>query len=205
MRIAAVNAPDKGRILERWAANGHETVALSLDALLGASDALDADVVLLDLPVATIEATAALSKHFDGKTIVDCSNPGDLNELRSGVGSAAQRIANAFPRASVVKGLNHLTPAAIDHALSHSGSKGSEGYITGYYCGDDGESRQMVAALIDELHLQPTDCGPLSNATLLEAIGLLSGYIERTAPFGPHFAISVIREHGESSPLDAWM
>lgn len=205
MRIVAINATDKTALLERWAGNGHDTSAMSLDALAARAEPLQADVILLDLRGADVRADPALARHFDGKTIVDCGNVRDVIDLRSSAGSIAERIAAAFPNASVVKALNHLTDAALEHVLTHSGSKGSEGFISGYYCGDDDESRRTVAALIDELHLHASDCGPLCNATLIEAIGLLTRRIADNAPFGPHFAISVIREHGETSPLDAWM
>lgn len=205
MRIVAIGGADKSRLLERWAGNGHATSAMSLDALAQRSEPIGADVVLLDLQGSEPNADPALAKHFAGTTVIDCSNVRDVTELRSGSGSVAERLAKAYPNAKVVKALNHLTAAAIEHVMSHSGARGSEGYISGYYCGDDDEARRTAAALIDELHLHPSDCGPLANATLIEAIGLLTARIATHAPFGPYFAISVIREHGETSPLDSWM
>lgn len=58
---------------------------------------------------------------------------------------------------------------------------------------------------MDEAHLDPTDCGALTNATLLEALGLLARHLEGQATFGQYFTISVVRAHDDSSPLDHWM
>lgn len=206
MRIVAVNAGDKTHLLlERWEANGHHTAATSLEALVARKESIDAEVILLDLEGASALDGAGLARHLDGKTIIDCSNVTSVNELRSGATSIAEDLARDCPSASVVKALNVISFAALRDILKHGGAETRQGYISGYYCGDDEKARRTVAALIEEAQLDPTDCGALSNATLLEALGLLAHHLEKHAAFGPHFTINVIRAHGDSSPLDHWM
>ncbi|MEM3104609.1 MAG: hypothetical protein QXD69_03785, partial [Candidatus Bathyarchaeia archaeon] len=45
-------------------------------------------------------------------------------------------------------------------------------------CGDSMEAKKKVANLINEMGGEPVDCGPLSNAILLEALGVLMINIE---------------------------
>ncbi|MDQ2908642.1 MAG: hypothetical protein M3R44_04740 [Candidatus Eremiobacteraeota bacterium] len=164
---------------------------------------LDAEVVLLDLEGASARDGARLASHLEGKTVIDCSNVANVKELRSGAASIAEDLARECPGAAVVKALNVITAAALRDVLKHGGAETRQGYVSGYFCGDDDKARRTAAALIEEAQLDPTDCGPLSNATLLEALGLLAHHLEAHA--GPHFTIDVIRAHGDSSPLDHWM
>ncbi len=206
MRIVALNAGEKGRLLlERWEANGHHTSAISFDAIVELNEPIDADVILLDLGGVSVNDKTKILRHLDGKTIIDCTNARNVNELHSDSASIAENVAKACPGASIVKALNVITSAALQHVLGHAGAMGREGYISAYYCGDDDQARLTTAGLIDEAHLEPVDCGPLSNAILLEALGLLAHQLEEHTAVGPHFAISVIRAHGDTSPLDRWM
>jgi len=201
----AMNAGDKGHLLlDRWSANGHDTDATSFDAIAVLDEPLEADVVLLDLGGAGVNDSAMLARHLDGKTIIDCSNVDSVRELRSSA-SLAEQVAQACPRASVVKALNVITFATLENAFKRGGAEGRKGYLSGYYCGDDDGARRTAAALIEEAQLEPTDCGPLSNATLLEGLGLLARQLEGHADYGPYFTISITRTHDDSSPLDHWM
>lgn len=103
-----MNAGDKGHLLlDRWSANGHDTDATSFDAIAVLDEPLEADVILLDLGGA-VNDSAMLARHLDGKTIIDCSNVNSVRELRS-TSSLAEQVAQACPRASVVKALNVIT------------------------------------------------------------------------------------------------
>ena len=206
MRIVAVNAGDKGRLLlARWAASGHNTTVISSDVIAELNEPIDADIILVNFHGLPVSDKATLLSYLDGKTIIDCTNVSSVNELRSGSGSIAEDIAQACPSASITKALNVITPAALQHVLTHGGAMGRKGYVSAYYCGDDEQAGRATAGLIAEAHLEPVDCGPLSNATLLEALGLLAHQLEEHIAVGPHFAIGIIRAHDDSSPLDRWM
>ncbi len=206
MRIVAVNASERIQLLlQRWGAGGHHVNSIALEAAAELEEIVDADVILLDLQGVGASNAEKLARHLDGKTVIECSNPSNVAELRSGSASIAEQVARACPGAAVVKALNVITSAALRHVLKQGGAEGLEGYTSGYYCGDDQQARRTAGALIDELHLDPIDCGPLTNATLLEALGLLAHHLEGQTAFGPHFTISIVRAHGDSSPLDRWM
>ncbi|MBC5820747.1 MAG: hypothetical protein GIX01_01995 [Candidatus Eremiobacteraeota bacterium] len=206
MRIVAINAGDKGHaLLDRWSANGHDTDGTSFDAIVEMNQPIQADVILLDLGDARVDDIAMFARHLDGKVIIDCSNVKNVPELRSGSASIAEQVAQACPRASVVKALNVITFATLQRVFKRGGAESRSGYVSGYYCGDDEQARRTAAGLIEEAQLEPSDCGPLSNATLLEALGLLTHHLEKHAASGPHFTISIVRAHDDSSPLDRWM
>ncbi len=201
-----MNAGEKGRLLlDRWSANGHDTDATSFDAIAHLDEPIEADVILLDLQGVAVDDHAKLPRHLDGKTIIDCSNVRNVNELRSGPASIAEQVAHVCPGASVVKALNVITFATLQNVLKHGGAEGRRGYISGYYCGNDDAARRTAAGLIDEAQLEPSDCGPLSNATLLEALGLLAHHLGEHAATESHFTISIAQAHDDSSPLDRWM
>jgi len=206
MRIVAVNAAEKSHLfLQLWAANGHHTSAIALDVLAELDGTVEADVILLDLQGVAADNADRLARHLNGRTVIDCSNPSNVAELRCGAASIAEQVARACPGAAVVKALNVITPAALRHVLKQAGAEGVRGYTSGYYCGDDDAARRTAAALIDEANLDAMDCGPLTNATLLEALGLLAHHLEEQATLGEYFTISIVRKHGDNSPLDHWM
>ncbi len=206
MRILAISgAPKAGMFLRRWTDNGHQTQSIALAELEKRGGIVDADVILLDLGGSAGGDFATLARHLEGKIVIDCSNPADLSDLRGGAGSIAERIADACPGAAVVKALNVISAPALERMLTQGGAERLRGYTSGYFCGDHEDARRTAAALIDEVHLDAIDCGPLANATLLEALGLLTRHLETQATSGADFIISIVKAHGDSSPLDRWM
>ncbi len=206
MRILAINGgPKAAMCLRRWADNGHETQSIALAEIEKCDAIVVADVILLDLTGTAVGDFAMLARHLDGKIVLDCSNPADVSGLRSSAMSIAEHIARACPGAAVVKALNVISAPALERILTKGGAKGSRGYTSGYFCGDHADARRTAAALIDGMHLDAIDCGPLANAALLEALGLLTRHLEAQATPGADFTISIVKAHDDSSPLDRWM
>ena len=155
----------------------------------GVSEAIaGADVVVLAVPypqgrAIVREQGAALS----GVTVVDTCNPVDFSTFDSlltspGV-SAAEEIADANPRARVVKAFNTTFASAL-----------VAGWVGGlpldvFLASDDPRAKSRVAALITDGGMRPVDTGPLRRARELEAFQLL--HMTLQGPLGLDWASSL--------------
>ena len=155
----------------------------------GVSEAIaGSDVVVLAVPypqgrAIVREQGAALS----GITIVDTCNPVDFSTfdslLTSPGMSAAEEIADANPRARVVKAFNTTFASAL-----------VAGWVGGlpldvFLAGDDAGAKSRVAALITDGGMRPLDTGPLRRARELEAFQLL--HMTLQGPLGLDWASSI--------------
>src|SRR6202789_2071640 len=131
-----------------------------------------ADVVVLAVPypqgrLIVRDQGAALS----GVTVVDTCNPVDFSTfgslLTSRGMSSPEEIADANPRAQVLKAFNTLFASAL-----------VAGWVGGlpldvFLAGDDARAKSLVAALVTDGGMRPVDTGPLRRARELEAFQLL--------------------------------
>jgi predicted dinucleotide-binding enzyme len=155
----------------------------------GVSEAIaGSDVVVLAVPypqgrAIVREQGAALS----GVTVVDTCNPVDFSTfdslLTSPGTSAAEEIADANPRARVVKAFNTTFASAL-----------VAGWIGGlpldvFLAGDDARAKSQVAALVTDGGMRPVDTGPLRRARELEAFQLL--HMTLQGPLGLDWASSL--------------
>lgn len=159
---------------------------------------------MIDRPSETIVGDAGrMSSTLAGKILVDCSNVTTVIELREPL-SLVERISRAAPQARFVKAFNAIDAAALAYVFKRNVPVIHGQRTAVFHCGDDIAASAVVRSLIQEVELDPIDCGPLSNATLLEALGVLGDYLARNV-FGELFAINVAREPKGGSPLDALM
>lgn len=127
----------------------------------------------------TLEACGAGAGAFAGKTIIDCSNPVEIQNFTLVTGgsiSLAEQIETVARGARVVKAFNlcqakvwEMTPPIFDGRR-----------LVVPYCGDDAAAKEIASSLIVNLGCKPVDIGPLHRARHLEAmaaiiIGLLFG------------------------------
>jgi 8-hydroxy-5-deazaflavin:NADPH oxidoreductase len=134
------------------------------------------EVVLLTVPWGQVED--ALSQAGDatrGKVLwsaVNAPKP-DLSGLVIGTTtSVAEEIARLVPGANVVEGIP--CNAEILHAPSTEFGTDRPG---AFVCGDDAGARQVVAQLLRDVGLTPTDAGPLTTARLIEPASFLVAYL----------------------------
>jgi len=186
MKIGIVGAGNVGGTLGRRWAERHEVVfgvrdpgGAEVRALVKRSGpraraasvreaAAFGDVVVLATPWAAAEEAERASGDLAGKVLVDCTNPvgpGLTRALPSG--SVAERLAAAAPKARVVKAFN--TAGFEVFADPRFGGETASLFL----CGDDASAKATVASLGRDLGLAPEDCGPLSQASRLEALALL--------------------------------
>ncbi|HEY3675022.1 MAG TPA: hypothetical protein VGK84_03445, partial [Candidatus Tumulicola sp.] len=134
------------------------------------------------------------------KVIVDCGIPqAGAQPTRP---SRSEEIAHAFPGAHVVKALNAIPLSALAFIARQRHPQLGSIYPAGLFCSDDAGSKIVIAGLLEELNLEPVDCGPLSNAMLLDGIALLNSYISEhsTTPY----IMTSITPKKDGSPADAF-
>lgn len=210
MRIAIIGAGNVGGTLGRmWAAKDHEVAFgirrpndAKVQALLTATgkraraasvkDAVSgAEVVVLATPWNAIEAAIRDAGDLRGKVVVDATNPlkSDLSGLTIGHStSAAEQVVGWAPGARVVKAFN--TIGAVHMADPRFGTQRASMFI----CGDDASAKATVARLAGELGFDPVDCGPLTQARLLEPLALLWISMAYAYGAGPNIGFALLRK-----------
>jgi predicted dinucleotide-binding enzyme len=220
MKIGIVGTgPMNLALAQRWAENKHQLAIGSRSAeraraaaasiktpgvdpgdYLGA--ATFGEVVFYAIePAAAVSTAANLRDALAGKVVIDANNvPDSVSNVNAH--SLAEAIADAAPSARLVKAFNVVRAETLKRVLPQKRPKLEGQYFSIYYCGNDDGARRAVAALIEELFLDPIDCGDLTHAYELEALGNLAAFLQQQH-YGADFAINVAHRRA-SSPMDRW-
>jgi 8-hydroxy-5-deazaflavin:NADPH oxidoreductase len=132
------------------------------------ADALRADIIVLAVYYpGTVDFAVANSAALAGKIVVDIANP--LDETYIGLSlapttSAAEELARALPRSTVVKAFNTV-PASTLMPVELNGES-----LDVFVASDDDIAKAKVLALFQGSGLRALDAGPLANARLLERL-----------------------------------
>jgi NADPH-dependent F420 reductase len=210
MRIAVIGAGNVGGTLGKmWGAKGHEVAFgvrhpndTKVQALVTATgnraravrvkDAVaSAEVVVLATPWSAAEGALKEAGDLSGKVVVDATNPlkSDLSGLAIGHStSAGEQVAGWAPRARVVKAFN--TIGAAHMADPRFGTQRASMFI----CGNDAGAKTTVAGLATELGFDPVDCGPLTQARLLEPLAMLWISMAYAYGAGPNIGFALLRK-----------
>ena len=142
--------------------------------LLGHHDDGDVggEVVVLAVPYpALADVASKRSDQFNGKVVVDISNPLNVETFDSlrvpPDSSAAAELAERLPGAKVLKAFNTNFAATLA-----SGTLGGEPTAV-LIAGDDADAKADLAALVTAGGLRAVDAGSLRRARELEALGFL--------------------------------
>ena len=109
--------------------------------------------------------------NFDGKILLDASDPLDFSSGRPGLfvgttDSLGERIQRLLPRANVVKGLNTVVAEVmVDPSLT-----GGEPDM--FIAGDSDDAKATVSALLADFGWPIVDMGGIESARWLEALSL---------------------------------
>ncbi|MDR7381804.1 NADPH-dependent F420 reductase [Promicromonospora iranensis] len=146
----------------------------------GAAGAIGAevtgDVVVLAVPYGAVaDVLSAYPGAFDGKVLVDVTNPVDFSTFDDLVvpadSSAARLLQDAVPGAKVVKAFNTNFGGTL--ASREIGAAPTALPTTVLVAGDDAAAKQTVVELVTAAGLRGVDAGSLKRARELEAVGLL--------------------------------
>lgn len=148
------------------------------------------DLLIYAAPYAEAQAALTAVASFHGKILIDCTNP--LNRTFDGLDllgarSAGEAIASWAREARVVKAFNTTSVAAMDDPMF-----GGQ-MATQFFCGDDIEAKQVVAALIRDLQMEPVDAGPLSNCQYLESMAMLYIHLAVRGGWGGNCALKMLK------------
>ncbi|MGI5190299.1 NADPH-dependent F420 reductase [Promicromonospora sp. CA-289599] len=148
-------------------------VAGPLGGTAGAvGDEVTGDVVVLAVPYGAVaDLVEVYPTAFDGKVLVDVTNPVDFSTFDDLVvpadSSAAKQLQDAVPGAKVVKAFNTNFGGTLA-----SGEIGSVP-TTVLVAGDDADAKRTLVELVTAAGLRGLDAGSLKRARELEAVGLL--------------------------------
>lgn len=149
----------------------HVARALGERARLGTTaDAVAAgDVVVLAVPYAAALSIAASVPDWQGRILVDATNPLAPGLAGLSVGtttSGAEEIARAARGARVVKAFNSTGA----ENMADSRYPGGTAFMP--VCGDDADARTRVVALATLIGFDAVDCGELRAARYLEPFAM---------------------------------
>ena len=149
------------------------------------------DIVILAVPYAATEAIARSVTDWQGKVLVDATNPlaPGLAGLTLGTTtSAAEQIASWAPTAKVVKAFNSTG------AENMADSSFTQGLPFMPVCGDDAQARAKVIALATLIGFDAVDLGPLSAARYLEPFAMTWIHMAFKQGLGRKFAFGLLRK-----------
>jgi predicted dinucleotide-binding enzyme len=129
-------------------------------------EAAQADLVILAVPWAQVPAALAGLPDWDGRILVDATNPVvqpgfRLAEL--GGRASTQLVASMAPGARVVKAGNTLLAAVLASDPRQAGGK-----RVLFLCGDDVQGRNIVKKLFADVGFAPIDLGTLASGAHLQ-------------------------------------
>jgi predicted dinucleotide-binding enzyme len=207
MSIAIIGAGNVGMALSRAFTQRGETVVLGVPepakyagevAALGGqasvtttAEAIAAsDVVILAVPYAALPAIAQGVTDWQGKILVDATNPlaPGLSGLSVGTTtSGAEELAKLAKGARVVKAFNTTGAENMADTAYPLGAPFMP------VCGDDAQARQRVMALATLIGFDAVDLGPLSAARYIEPFAMTWIHLAIKQGYGRKFAFGVLR------------
>ena len=174
MRIGIIGTGRVGSaVRDGWLKAGHEVRAGGRSPDTPLREIADwAEIVVLAVPYAALEAVADAIRPSAAKPVLDCTNPvvagADGPDLALGHDtSGAERLQALLPEARVVKSLNQVGAEIMADARRFPMPP------VQFLAGDDGPAKTMVATLLSDLGFDPLDAGALSRARLLEPLALV--------------------------------
>jgi len=153
-----------------------------------------AEAVILATPWNAAQAALAAAGDFDGKPLLDATNPiGPGFALTHGhTDSGAEQVARWATNAKVVKVFN--TTGLENMADPQYGQARAAMFV----CGDDDPACALALGLARELGFDALQVGGLSKARVLEPAGLLWINLALVLGNGRSVAFGLLRRNGES-------
>jgi 8-hydroxy-5-deazaflavin:NADPH oxidoreductase len=206
MRVAVIGTGNVGRALATALSKaGHEVTVASttpqgaadaaaaigcIAAETSAEAAAGAEVIVLAIPLSAGEAVAAdIRSQIEDKVVIDVTNSAkpDLTGLALAPSSAAEAFQAWLPEARVVKAFNTTFATRMADPMVDGQP------VDGYVAGDDDDAKQVVMSLVEDVGFRPLDCGPLSNALVLEAMAYLNIWLNAANGWGWSSAWRLVR------------
>lgn len=209
MKIGIIGSGRIGGALGKiWAAGGHQIMfsgsrdeqklqALATKAGANASTGSPAqaaqfgDVVLLAVPWHQVDNAIASVKSLEGKILIDATNPLNPESTILEIGwsnSGGEEVARRAKGAKVVKAYNTVGANILE---SESRKFGDVTPVL-FFCGDDAQSKSIVARLISDSGFEPFDVGGIQTSRFLEPMEQLWVEIAKSG-IGQEYVFSLLR------------
>ncbi len=167
----------------------YQDVAARVGARIGTVEnaIADADIVILAVPYAAALAIAASIPDWNGRILVDATNPIAPGFAGLSVGttsSAAEQIAERAANARVVKCFN------VTGAENMADPRRLDASVFMPVAGDDAAARSAIVALAARMGFDALDAGPLKTARYLEPFAMTWIHLAYAAGQGRGWALS---------------
>ncbi len=150
--------------------------------------ARDADALLLAVHWLRVDDLLRRTGDLAGKVLVSCSLPMNADDTDLVVGrtsSGAEQLARKVRRAKVVAAFGTV-PSEVLFGVFEARNRAPRPSLV--YCGDDGDAKDVAAALIRDVGFDPVDAGPLQVARYTEPFALLIAQLAYEGEGGPELA-----------------
>ena len=145
----------------------------------------DAEVILIAIPFGVAdEVIKSIDVDWDGKIIIDATNP--ISASTEPFESAAEAITAWTGNGNVVKAFNSTGSGNLTNPIYNGKS------IETFICGDEDDSKKVVATLGVDLGFNVVDVGGLENAVMLENLAKLWVTMAYKLGKGPNFAFTIV-------------
>lgn len=160
-----------------------ERTSGNASAMQPADAARGADIVVVAVPFAAVEATVRSLGDLSGKIVLDPTNAirRDENGVRHHAveTSVGEMIQGWAPNARVVKAFNTLSAEIMTNPSAAGGA------VTIPIAGNDPQAKAVVSGLVTGLGFDVVDMGSIESAHLLEQMLVVRGNADR--PFNYYF------------------
>lgn len=154
--------------------------------------AADVDVVIVATPFDQAIAALDAAGPLDGKVVIDITNPLTADFMGLTIGhdtSAAEQIAQAFPKAEVAKAFNTLFAQVLAEGASFANGQTAPAFVAS----DSPRAKATATSLAQSIGFDAIDAGPLKNARYLEPLAGLNIYLGYGAGQGTDIAPTWLR------------
>ncbi len=128
------------------------------------------EIIILAVPFSAVkDAVKSIGNAADGKVLIDVTNALDEKmDLAVGITtSGAEELQKYLPRARVVKAFN-----TVFAQNQNTGMIGTQ-ILTAFVAGDDGNAKEIVMSLAQDLGFEAVDVGSLKSARYLEPMAVM--------------------------------
>lgn len=155
-----------------------------------------AELLILAVPCGAVASIAASRADWQGKILVDATNPLAPGLAGLSVGttsSGAEQLAALARGARVVKAFNTTGAENMADATYPNGR------IFLPVCGDDPSANALVVSLATAIGFEAVDVGPLAAARYLEPFAMTWIHMAIQQGMGRSFAFGLLRRDGPSA------